>query len=89
MNKTINKKGERYAVRGYNNAEFLGFDAAYYAANGEVSRIRELPAIKSEKDENTKNNRKDKAVDTSSSDIDTTEATGELEETLKDYPDTE
>ena len=36
----IDKKASEYKVRGLNNAIFLTFEDALYAANGETSRIR-------------------------------------------------
>ena len=38
--KVIDKKASEYKVRGLNNAIFLTFEDALYAANGETSRIR-------------------------------------------------
>ena len=36
----IDKNANEYKVRGFNNAVFLTFNDALYAANGETSRIR-------------------------------------------------
>ena len=36
----IDKNANEYKVRGFNNAVFLTFDDALYAANGETGRVR-------------------------------------------------